>query len=189
MTLSIWTEDSGFNFGVYNEQVAVSIELPAIVDPLVSFSVISGYLRDGLYISNNFIIGTASLIPDDAIYKFCIRATKGSLYADRTFYLTIQSNNPLSFITESGRLNCGINGQLFTIDDTGNNALLYFLESIKYNNINNDTINKIYNIIIFIIFIWTFYIFKKFRSVAKNSVQRAEKTCFLLSINKKKYIL
>ena len=118
MTLSIWTEDSGFNFGVYNEQVAVSIELPAIVDPLVSFSVISGYLPDGLYISNNFIIGTASLIPDDAIYKFCIRATKGSLYADRTFYLTIQSNNPLSFITESGRLNCGINGQLFTIDDT-----------------------------------------------------------------------
>jgi|694.fasta_scaffold22398_7 hypothetical protein len=121
MTLDIWTKPSGYDIGSFNDQITLVIDLPVTNDTGVTYGIIAGALPEGLYINGNQITGIANIVKTDSIYKFCIRASHDSQTADRTFYLTITSKNPLSFVTPSGRLHCGINQQLFAIDNTNVN--------------------------------------------------------------------
>ena len=116
--LSVWTEKSGYSFGLLQEQIAVNIPLPVINDNGVTYKVISGNLPNGLYISGNHIIGSPYIVANVTSYEFCIRASLGAAIADRTFTITINGNNPPVFITPEGLLPVGPNKQLYTTDQT-----------------------------------------------------------------------
>ena len=119
MALNIWTKPSGYSFGTINEQETVVLPLPVDLSaPPVTFNVISGELPNGLYIKNNNIQGSPFIVSNQTTYKFCIRATRGTYIADRTFSITVLGYNPPTFVTPAGYLPVGANEQLYTIDQT-----------------------------------------------------------------------
>jgi hypothetical protein len=121
--LSIWTERTGYTFTnsgqPFPEQQAVNITLP--VDPTVTgvtYSIISGELPGGLAIVGDHIVGSPFIVANVITYKFCIRATKGNDFADRTFNIQINGVNPPEFITPAGELAIGVHQQLYALDGT-----------------------------------------------------------------------
>lgn len=136
MTLNIWTEATGYDLGLYEDQTDLNIELPVLPDDTIIYSLIAGVLPDGLHLIGNRLIGNVNIVTDDTVYKFCIRAKSDTDQSERTFFLTIQSRNPLYFMTESGRLQCGINKQLFAFDDTYVNFKINATSMIQTDIIN-----------------------------------------------------
>jgi hypothetical protein len=123
MSLNVWTQASGYVFTDSNgqpfqEQIQVDVPLPVANDTGVSYSVISGNLPGGLGIVGNRIKGSPYIISNLISYKFCIRATKGSAFADRTFSMAVNGANPPEFITAAGSLAIGIHRQLYALDGT-----------------------------------------------------------------------
>lgn len=135
MALEIWNQPTGYSLGAFNDQILLNIALPVINDSGVVYSVIAGTLPPGLVVNGHTVSGTVSIVKETTIYKFCIRAERNGEKADRTFFMTIQSTNPLTFITPPGRLHCGINHQLFAIDDTYVNFQIEVKSDILNDNI------------------------------------------------------
>jgi len=130
MALNIWTQPSGISLGTFPQEDAVSIALPVSGDNGVTYSVISGALPGGIYISGNHLIGNPYIVANNTTYKFCIRATNGSSISDRTFFITITGHNVPMFITAQGGLPIGPAMQLYTLDSTYVN---YQIETLDLN--------------------------------------------------------
>lgn len=117
--LDIWTENSGYSFGIIQERTTVSIALPTVpLGPGIEFSVISGKLPLGLRIQSNKIVGSAFEVPRDTEYKFVIRATEFSSFSDRTFSITVSGADIPEWNTTAGALPVGPNDAYYILDSS-----------------------------------------------------------------------
>jgi hypothetical protein len=123
MSLSIWTERSGYRFDTIQERTIVNLELPVEygsgVNPAdFNFTVISGKLPTGLRIKGDLIIGTPFEVPRSTDFKFVIRASYNNQISDRTFFWTIEGSDEPTWGTAAGDLPIGGNGQYFILDSS-----------------------------------------------------------------------
>lgn len=120
MPLEIWTEPTGYNFGIYQERSTLNITLPAdiITYPGTVFRVISGQLPRGTRIVGNKIAGTPFEVSRTTTYNFVIRATRGKSFSDRTFLITIEGEDEPNWLTLPGRLPIGANNAYYIIDSS-----------------------------------------------------------------------
>jgi hypothetical protein len=116
MILDIWTQPSGYSFGTFAEQASVNLSLPIASSSDVTFAVISGSLPPGLVLQNAHIVGSPYITQGNPSYSFCIRASKGTDFADRTFTMQINGANPPVFVTPAGKLPIGTAHQLYALD-------------------------------------------------------------------------
>lgn len=131
MSLSIWTQNSGYNLGTFSEAANVNIPLPLSTVPAgVTFNVISGALPGGVYINGSSLIGNPYVVANQTSYSFCIRATNGTDISDRTFTLLVSGSNPPTFVTPAGTLTIGQHEQLYTLDQT---YISYQIEAFDLN--------------------------------------------------------
>ena len=131
MSLNIWTQPSGFNFGTFYGEVSIDVLLP--IDDNVSnvtYKLISGSLPSGLFLIGDRLIGAPFVKNNKLNYSFCIRATQGTDISDRTFYLNLVEVNVPTFITPAGDLAAGIYKQFYVLDST---YVSYQLEAIDLN--------------------------------------------------------
>jgi len=117
MALNVWNRSSGYSFGTFPEAVSLTVELPITV-PAGPFSltVISGALPKGLHILGNSIKGSPEVLDNNSTSSFCIRASNGTDISDRTFLMTVSSNNAPTFITPPGEIDFGT--QMYALDQT-----------------------------------------------------------------------
>jgi hypothetical protein len=102
----------------FPEQEAVDLALPVHNDDGVAYQVISGELPGGLNIIGNHIKGSPFIVSNLTTYEFCIRASRGLDFADRTFKIAISSTNLPVFITDAGNLPVGPAKQLYALDES-----------------------------------------------------------------------
>ena len=117
MALSVWTKNSGYSFGVFEERQTINLTLPTTGTPGVTYAVISGKLPRGLRIQGDKIVGTPFEVPRTTEFKFCIRASKQVSITDRTFYMTVQGSDEPQWLTPPGLLPVGANNAYYIIDD------------------------------------------------------------------------
>ena len=136
MLLTVWTEPSGYKFTnngqPFQEQVAVDIVLPVTGDSGVSYQIISGSLPGGLAIMGNHIKGSPYVVSHLITNEFCIRATRGNDFADRTFYIDVNGVNAPEFITPAGNLAVGVHQQLYALDSS---YVSYQIEAFDLNTL------------------------------------------------------
>lgn len=132
MILNVWTQSSGYSLGSFQQGITLipPIALPVENDSGVSYKVISGSLPSGLAIRGNHITGTPFLVSNNHKFTFCIRASKGTDFADRTFTMNVYTTARPEFITDAGELPIGLGGQLYVLDST---YVDYQLEAYDYN--------------------------------------------------------
>jgi Putative Ig domain len=134
MILNVWTQPSGYSLGSFQQGITlnppIGIALPIENDSGVSYKVISGSLPSGLAIRGNHITGTPFLVSNNPKFTFCIRASKGADFADRTFTMNVYTTARPEFITDAGELPIGLGGQLYVLDST---YVDYQLEAYDYN--------------------------------------------------------
>lgn len=120
MTLNVWTKNSGFSLGTFQEKVKLDpdIMLPVTDDMGVVYSKISGTLPPGLRIESNSIVGTPYEVARITEYAFCIRASRNNEISDRTFKITIEGADAPEFITPEGGLAVGDSNQLYAMDSS-----------------------------------------------------------------------
>jgi hypothetical protein len=107
----IWNTISG-SLGTISANVPFTYTLNAI-DPengLVSYSIFSGILPNGMSLSSNQITGTPTNNP--GVYNFTVRASDGVFSNDRAFSLTIVNDAPI-WTTTNGGLGTVIVGSTF----------------------------------------------------------------------------
>lgn len=108
MAQPVWVTPAG-SLGTFPSEVAVTLAitanavLPAVT---VTYAIISGILPAGLYMSENGLIyGTPSLVTEETISTFVVRATDNySNLRDRTFTMSITGSAIPSFTTPPGTL-------------------------------------------------------------------------------------
>lgn len=97
MALNVWTESSGFSFGVNYEKLKINIPLPVTDEVGVFYSLSGGELPGGLYIENASIVGTVAPLaktqPTSVEYTFTIKARKDTDVSERSFTIVIVKNN------------------------------------------------------------------------------------------------
>ena len=118
MALNVWTQPSGYSFGLIQEKVTISLSLPTTNDTGVSYRVISGALPRGLTIDGHHIVGTPFEVSRITDYTFCIRATKLNAFSDRTFKVSVNGPNVPVITTPAGTLAVGPYQQFFVLDST-----------------------------------------------------------------------
>ena len=118
MTLTVWTKPSGYSLGTFQERVKFSQTLPVTGDDGVTYKVISGLLPPGLRLEGHTVLGTPYEVPRSTDFQFCIRATKGTDISDRTLIITIEGEDPPTFVTPEGSLDIGDANQYFTLDSS-----------------------------------------------------------------------
>lgn len=126
MSLNVWTQPSGYNFGTVPEREQLNqgdgLPLPVTNDSGVSYVIISGSLPTGLFISGNVIQGSPYVNNNVIDYSFCIRASKFNTatqkteFADRTYLISVDNISPPAFITAEGSLDAGPHHQFYVID-------------------------------------------------------------------------
>lgn len=124
MPLNIWSQSSGYKFSTIQENILVDIPLPVNYpnsfddSSLLSFSVISGKLPDGLKLKNDRIFGSAREVPRSTEFKFVIRAKLGSDISDRTFFITVDGADEPIWQTPAGTLAVLNPTQFYVLDST-----------------------------------------------------------------------
>ena len=124
MALNVWSQNSGYNFGTFQERSKLALLLPVTSSTGVNFSVISGTLPPGLSLKKNTqsnlweITGTPFEVPRGTTFKFCIRASANSQIADRTFSIDIQGADEPTILTAGGDLPAGPNSSYFVLDQS-----------------------------------------------------------------------
>lgn len=118
--LELWSERSGYSFGIFEERDTLDLDLPLIPGaPAATFKVISGKLPGGLRVEGAKIIGTPYEVPRDTTFEFCIRATANGQISDRTFFITVVGPDAPEFITLPGSLPINPNNiQYFVLDSS-----------------------------------------------------------------------
>jgi len=114
--LNVWSENSGYDFGTYNEREVVTLPLPILpgVDQTtINVSVISGKLPGGMRIifiegSNIWAIkGSPLEVSRTTESTFVLRASNGNDLNDRTFTMSIQGADAPVWVTPEGSLPIG----------------------------------------------------------------------------------
>jgi hypothetical protein len=118
MSLSVWTERSGYRFNTVQERSTVNIPLPVSSSSGITFNVISGKLPNGLRITNSTIQGTPFEVPRTTDFKFVIRASNGTEISDRTFFWTIEGADQPQWQTAEGSLPVGPNNVYYILDSS-----------------------------------------------------------------------
>jgi len=119
MALNVWTQPSGYSFGLVQEKVTINLSLPTTNDSDVNYRVISGALPRGLTIEGNRIIGTPFEVSRITEYSFCIRASNiAKEFSDRTYKISVDGSDQPVIITPSGTLAIGPYQQFFVLDST-----------------------------------------------------------------------
>ena len=109
MTITLWTENTGYSLGTLPERNAVTIPLPVPSTPTgVLYSVIAGVLPPGLELIGNNITGNPFIVATATTFSFCIRATYNTEVADRTFFITVTGANPPEFVIQDANLDIGL---------------------------------------------------------------------------------
>ena len=97
----------------------IYFKLPVENDAGVTYKVISGSLPPGVSISGNYINGTPFEVPRYTDFTFCIRATRGNEFSDRTFSMSVDGADQPEFITPAGPLQIHPNKiQYFALDSS-----------------------------------------------------------------------
>lgn len=138
MALDVWNKPSGYSFGIFQENINLTLPLP--VEPLagVTYTVISGKLPPGVRLVDSTIIGLPNEVVCETTYTFCIRAQSATSLNDRTFSITIQGEDSPVFLTPAGFLQVGTNNQFFVLD---NSVVDYQLSAIDSDTIAGGTLN------------------------------------------------
>lgn len=113
------------------------ILLPANAEN-ITFSIISGNLPEGMFLTDNYIFGTPFVINTTSKIPVCIRATDGVSISDRTFYLTVDGSAPPAFITKPGALEIGVHQQLYVKSGT---YVSYQLEGFDLTTLGTGTLS------------------------------------------------
>jgi hypothetical protein len=116
MALTVWTQSSG-SLGTFQEGLNFELQLPVANDNGVTYTKISGELPNGLWLSDNRILGTPYEVLRDTTSSFCIRASNSNQISDRTFTITITGPDNPVILTPAGLLDIGIYKQLYVVDD------------------------------------------------------------------------
>ena len=117
MPLTVWNQPSGYSFGTFPEAVSLTLALPITVGSnVITLTVISGSLPRGLRIAGTTITGSPTILDNNKTSSFCIRASNGVDISDRTFYMSVTSNNEPTFITPPDELLIG--KQMYALDQT-----------------------------------------------------------------------
>jgi hypothetical protein len=95
-----------------------SVDIPATNTFPFNLNVISGELPPGLILQGNTIIGSPYITQGTPTYNFCIRASNGTDFADRTFTIQVDGANPPEFVTPEGKLAIGPAHQLYALDSS-----------------------------------------------------------------------
>lgn len=116
--LPVWTQPSNYSFGTVEEKVRLNLSLPTANDAGVTYRVISGALPTGLRIEGNSIVGSPFEVARLTEYTFCVRASKGNDFADRTFKISVDGADDPVILTPAGSLAVGQHQQFFVLDST-----------------------------------------------------------------------
>jgi hypothetical protein len=116
----IWTQNTGYDLGMYSERDRVEIPLPINSDipANINFKLISGKLPAGLRLENNMILGTPFEVPRTTTYKFVIRAAGFNILSDRTFTMSVAGADEPNWLTPAGALPVGTNKAYYIIDSS-----------------------------------------------------------------------
>jgi len=118
MSLSVWTQSSGYKLGNLNERQTVEIPLPVTISTGITFAVISGKLPPGLRIAGAKVVGTPFEVPRTTDFKFVVRASNSSGLSDRTFYITVIGSDEPQWVTPAGPLPVGSNSAYYILDSS-----------------------------------------------------------------------
>ena len=119
MALNVWTQPSGYSFGLVQEKVTINLSLPTANDNGVTYQVISGNLPLGLTIDGNRISGTPFEVSRITNYSFCIRAKNlAGEFSDRTYKISVDGSDEPVITTPAGTLAIGPYQQFFVLDGT-----------------------------------------------------------------------
>lgn len=138
MALDVWTQPSGYSLGVFPELDHVDQLLPVENDIGVTYSVISGSLPGGMFIKDNHLFGSPYSENNVTEFTFCIRASLGSTFSDRTFTLSLSGIAAPEFITPAGELDIGLHHQFYILDGSYVN---YQVEAVDLNPSPTETLS------------------------------------------------
>lgn len=116
MSLDVWTKSSGYVLDTIGTTSYVTITLPIQNAEDVTFALISGKLPDGLQLVDSDIVGIPFAITQPTVCQFCIRASNGTEFSDRTYIINLEGVSPPVFNTHSGGLPVGINNTYFVFE-------------------------------------------------------------------------
>jgi len=131
----LWTVQTGYNLGTYQEKVPVTINLP--ISGADTISSIAGTIPPGLRLEGETLKGTPFQVSRSTQFEFCLRATHQSRIQDRTFTVAIQGADAPNWVTPAGTLDIGENDQLFILDSS---YVDYQLEAIDADLSANTTL-------------------------------------------------
>jgi hypothetical protein len=106
--LTVWTQSTGFNLGVYQEREELDLSLPVVSDPSVSYSVISGKLPAGVRLIDDRLVGIPHEVPRPRTSTFCIRASSNGEISDRVFTMTVAGADSPLITSNAGYLPVGV---------------------------------------------------------------------------------
>ena len=112
----LWTVQTGYNLGTYQEKVPTTINLP--ISGADSITRISGDIPPGLLLSGSTITGTPFQVSRETAFQFCLRASHENRIQDRTFTINILGPDAPNWVTNEGLLPVGDNQQLFILDSS-----------------------------------------------------------------------
>jgi len=112
----LWTVQTGFNLGTYQERVPTTITLP--VSGADTITTIAGTIPPGLRLEGQTLIGTPFQVSRSTQYEFCLRAKHDTRIQDRTFTVNIEGPDAPTWITPAGTLPIGQDSQLFILDSS-----------------------------------------------------------------------
>lgn len=116
MTSPVWTTPAGF-LGTLTERKTTATNL-SVTGTSITYSVVSGQLPVGLYLntSTGQILGTPVSVPTVTSSTFVVRAKNIDGVKDRTFSYNVDGPDAPVWVTLSGRLPVGLNGEYYTIN-------------------------------------------------------------------------
>lgn len=112
----LWTVQTGYNLGTYQERVPATITLP--ISGADSIVTIAGTIPPGLRLEGQTLIGTPFQVSRSTQFEFCLRAKHDTRIQDRTFTVNIEGADAPTWITPSGTLPIGADSQLFILDSS-----------------------------------------------------------------------
>jgi hypothetical protein len=112
----LWTVQTGYNLGTYQERVPTTITLP--VSGADTITTIAGTIPPGLRLSGQTLIGTPFQVSRSTKFEFCLRAKHDTRIQDRTFTINIEGPDAPTWITPAGTLPIGADSQLFILDSS-----------------------------------------------------------------------
>ncbi len=95
----------------------------------LTFSIVAGALPTGLAMDSSTGVISGNVDNSEASYSFTMRADCQGVYADRSFSLSVVTNNPPTWVTPAGSLGTQYESTAFTTTLVANGAASYVLYS------------------------------------------------------------